>query len=75
MISPMHRGWPRCCAWAFVESANYAKRFYPEVDCWFNQKKARTNRIVATKALACKLSKAVYYILRDNVEFDMEKMF
>ena len=62
-------------AWAFVEAANYAKRYYPEACSWFNRKKARTNRIVATKALACKLSKAAYYILRDNVEFDMEKMF
>jgi len=62
-------------AWAFVEAANYAKRFYPEVGCWFNRKQARTNRIVAVKALACKLAKAVYYILRDDVEFDMVKMF
>ena len=62
-------------AWAFVEAANYAKRYYPPVCSWFNRKKAKTNRIVATKALACKLSKAAYYILRDNVEFDMEKMF
>jgi hypothetical protein len=27
------------------------------------------------KALACKLAKAAYYVLRDNVEFSEQKMF
>jgi len=62
-------------AWAFVEAANHAQRSYPRIQRWFDKKKAATNRIVAVKALGCKLSKAVYYILRDDTEFDMQKMF
>jgi len=62
-------------AWAFVEAAQHAQRHYPEIKSWFERKMRKTNRNVAIKALACKLAKAVYYILRDNVEFDMQKMF
>jgi len=31
--------------------------------------------VVAIKALACKLAKAAYYILRDDVVFNEAKMF
>jgi len=31
--------------------------------------------VVAVKALACKLSKAGFYVLRDDVDFDEKKMF
>jgi len=36
---------------------------------------ARTNRMVAHTALAHKLARASYYIMRDNVEFDNKKLF
>ena len=62
-------------AWALVEAANHAQRHYPIVRRWFDKKKGVTNRTVAIKSLACKLSKAVYYILRDDMEFNMKKMF
>jgi hypothetical protein len=31
--------------------------------------------VVAVKALACKLAKAAYYVLRDEVDFDENKLF
>lgn len=62
-------------AWAFIEAANYATRFSPEARSYFQRKMAKTNRIVATKALASKLSKACYYIMRDQERFDKKKMF
>ena len=62
-------------AWAFVQAANHAQQHYPQIRRWFDKKKVAANRIVAVKSLACKLSKAVYYILRDDMEFDMKKMF
>ena len=62
-------------AWAYVEAANFAQRYDPVVQGWFQRKTRRTCRAVAVKALACKLSKAVFYILRDGVEFDREMMF
>ena len=39
-------------AWAFVEAANFARRFCPEAKRFYERKKAKTNNIVATKALA-----------------------
>ena len=62
-------------AWAFVEAAQHAQRHYPEIRAWFERKMRKKNRAVAIKALSCKLAKALYYILRDDVEFDMKKMF
>jgi transposase len=45
-------------AWAFIEAANFARRYCPEAKRFYERKKARTNNIVATKALAHKLSPA-----------------
>jgi len=62
-------------AWAYVEAANFAQRYNEAAKSWFARKQARTCRVVAVKALACKLAKAAYYVLRDGVEFDEQKMF
>jgi transposase len=62
-------------AWAYVEAANFAQRYSPRAQAWFARKTARTHRVVAVKALACKLAKAAYYVLRDDVEFDENKLF
>ena len=51
-------------AWAFIEAANFARRFCPEAKRFHERKKARTNNIVATKALAHKLARACYHILK-----------
>ena len=44
--------------WAFVEAANFARRFNEEARRFFDKKKAKTNNVVATKALAHKLARA-----------------
>jgi transposase len=62
-------------AWAFVEAANYARRYSPEAKAYYQRKKARTNSIVATKALANKLCKACYFILKNQEEFEPQKLF
>jgi transposase len=62
-------------AWAYVEAACCAQRFSPRAQAWFARKMARRCRVVALKALACKLSKAAYYVLRDAVDFDENKLF
>ena len=51
-------------AWAFVEAANFAVRLCPEAKRFYEPKKARTNNIVATKALARELARACYHILK-----------
>jgi transposase len=65
----------RYLAWAFIEGANYAQRYCPPAKSFVQRKMARKNRCVATKALASKLTKAAYFILRDQVEFDVHKLF
>jgi transposase len=62
-------------AWAYVEAANYALRFYPEVSRYYHRKGAQTNSIVAIKAISHKLARASYYIMRDQVVYDPGKLF
>ena len=61
--------------WAFIEAANRAIRSYPEVKKYYQRKLAKRMRVVALKAIANKLSKACYFVLRDEAEFDMKKLF
>jgi transposase len=65
----------RYLAWAFVEAANFAIRYSAPIQRFYQRKKARTNGVVAIKAVAHKLARAAYYILRDQVEFDVTKAF
>lgn len=62
-------------SWAFAEAAEYAKRADEQVRRFFNRKAAKTKKSVAYAALAHKLARAAYYIMRDNVEFDGNKLF
>ena len=62
-------------AWAFVEAANFARRFCPEARRFHERKKARTNNIIATKALAHKLARACYHILKEGKPFDVTRCF
>lgn len=61
--------------WAFIEASNHAIRSYPEINKYYQRKLAKTMRVVALKTIANKLSKACYFILRDEVGFDMKKLF
>ncbi len=62
-------------AWAFIEAANCARRYSPEAKRFFERKKAHTNPIVATKALAHKLARACYHMLKDEKPFDVKRCF
>jgi len=63
-------------AWAFVEAANFAQRYNTPINAWFQRKVARKNnlRVVAVKALANKLAKACYFILRTGEPFDLARL-
>ncbi len=63
-------------AWAFGEAAERARIFH-KASREFYQRKLRQKKspALAHGALAHKLARAAYYILRDNVPFDHEKMF
>ena len=65
----------RYLAWAFSEAAELARRFHAEPRAYYQRKLARTNAAVAHSALAHKLARAAYYILRDGVRYESEKLF
>ena len=62
-------------SWAFIEAANFAVRFSAKIKSFYQSKKSKTNGIVAIKAVAHKLCRACYYIMKDQVAFDMTKAF
>jgi transposase len=65
----------RYLSWAYVEAANFAIRFCPEAQRFYQRKKAKTNGVVAIKALANKIARASYYVMRDQVAYDVSKLF
>ncbi len=65
----------RHLAWAFIEAANFARRYCPEARRFHDRKRTQTNGIVATKALAHKLARACYHMLKDGQPFDVKRCF
>ena len=62
-------------SWAYVEAANFAIRFSPHAQSFYQKKRAKTNGVVGIKALSNKLARASYYVMRDRVPYDPEKLF
>jgi transposase len=62
-------------AWAYMEAAQFAIRFSPTVQRFYQRKQAKSHLMIARKAVAHKLARACYYILRDLVPFDVHKAF
>jgi transposase len=62
-------------SWAFVEAANFARRYDENCRRWYDRKAAKTNKVLATKALACKLAKAAWYVMARECNYDEKRMF
>lgn len=62
-------------AWAFVEAANFARRYDEDCRRWYDRKAAKTNKVIATKALACKLAKAAWYLMAKGSDYDKARIF
>jgi transposase len=62
-------------AWAFVEAANYARRFDGHCRRWYDRKAAKASTIIATKALGCKLAKAAWHVMKNACDYDPKRMF
>ena len=62
-------------AWAFVEAAHFAMRYCPEAKRFYERKKAKTNNVVAIKALAHKLARACYHLLKERKPFEVTRCF
>lgn len=65
----------RYLAWAYIEAANFAIRYNDKAKRFYNKKSAKTNRIIALKALAHKIARACYYIMLRDEPFDENKLF
>jgi transposase len=63
--------------WAYMEAAQFALRFNPSAQRFYQRKLAKSNNntTLARKAVAHKLARACYYIMRDLVPFDALKAF
>ena len=62
-------------AWAFSEAAELSRRYDQACCAFFDRKRSKKNRMVAHQALANKLARAAFYIMRDTVPFQSEKLF
>lgn len=62
-------------AWAYIEAANFAIRYDDKIKSFYQKKKAKTNGIIATKAVAHKLARACYHIIKSQVPFNVNKAF
>ena len=62
-------------SWAFSEAAHYAVRFEPLARRFYERKKAKTNGIIAIRAVALKLARASRMMLKHQVPYDARRMF
>ena len=62
-------------SWAFMEAANFAIRFYEPANRFYKRKLSKSNCTLARKALAHKLARASYYVMRDHTVFNPELLF
>lgn len=62
-------------AWAFTEAAHSIIRYHKAAHRFYQRKRAQKNGALATKALAHKLARAAYYVMRDGVAFDDQRLF
>ncbi len=62
-------------AWAYLEASHFARRYDPPSQRFYEHKKAKTNTMVATKALASKLSKAGWHVMSKNEPYDPQRVF
>ncbi len=65
----------RYLSWAFSEAAHFAVRYDPLAKRFYDKKRAQKNGIVAIRAVAHKLCRAAYFMLRDQVPFDAQRLF
>lgn len=62
-------------SWAFSEAAHFALRYEPRAQRFYERKRTQRNGIVAIRALAHKLCRAAYFMLRDQVPFEAARLF
>jgi hypothetical protein len=62
-------------AWAFMEAAQFALRYLPEAKRFYERKRRQRHMVLAKKALAHKIARARYRMLREHVPFEPARLF
>lgn len=62
-------------SWAYHEAAHFAVRYDDRARRFYDRKKAQRNGIVAIRAVAHKLARACYFVMRDQTPYRVEKCF
>ena len=62
-------------SWAFSQVAHYAIRFEPKAKAFYERKRQKRNGVVATRAVAHKMARAVWHMLTKQQEYDVNKVF
>ena len=62
-------------AWAFVEAVHHAWRSCEIIRRFYQRKKSQRNTCVAVKAVAHKLARATYHVLKNQEDFDVTRAF
>jgi transposase len=65
----------RYLAWAFIEAATFAIRHSEKAKRYYQKKSKATHLVVARKALAHKLARACYWIIKKQAAFDETLIF
>ena len=62
-------------AWAFIEAAHFAVRYDAAIKRWYQKKWASSLAVVAIKAVAHKLARACYHVMKEGKPFDVARAF
>ncbi len=62
-------------AWAFIEAAHFAVRYDATIRRWYQRKCASRLSVIAIKAVAHKLARACYYVMKDGRPFEAARAF
>ena len=62
-------------SWAFVEAAHCIIRHNKTAHKFYQRKRSQKNGALATKALAHKLARAAYHVMRNQAPFQLERLF
>jgi transposase len=62
-------------AWAFIEAAHFAVRYDAAIKRWYQKKCASSLAVVAIKAVAHKLARACYHVMKEGKPFDVARAF
>jgi len=62
-------------SWAFLEAAHFAVRYDATIKHWYQKKCTGSLSLVAIKAVAHKLARACYHVIKDGAPFDAAKAF